>query len=38
MVLLAKAHPRDGLQALSKFGEPVDGKYPIVSQPCHTDR
>jgi uncharacterized protein (DUF2252 family) len=30
---LAKAHTRDSLQALSKLGERVDGKYRIVSQP-----
>jgi uncharacterized protein (DUF2252 family) len=30
---LAKAHTRDSLQALSKLGELVDGKYRIVSQP-----
>jgi uncharacterized protein (DUF2252 family) len=29
----AKAHTRDSLQALSKLGELVDGKYRIVSQP-----
>jgi len=29
----AKAHTRDSLQALSKLGELVDGKYQIVSQP-----
>jgi uncharacterized protein (DUF2252 family) len=29
----AKAHARDSLQALSKLGEQVDGKYRIVSQP-----
>jgi uncharacterized protein (DUF2252 family) len=29
----AKAHSRDSLQALSKLGELVDGKYRIVSQP-----
>jgi uncharacterized protein (DUF2252 family) len=28
-----KAHTRDSLQALSKLGEQVDGKYRIVSQP-----
>ena len=28
-----KAHTRDSLQALSKLGELVDGKYRIVSQP-----
>jgi uncharacterized protein (DUF2252 family) len=30
---LAKAHTRDNLQALSKLGEVVDGRYRIVSQP-----
>jgi uncharacterized protein (DUF2252 family) len=30
---LAKAHTRDSVQALSKLGELVDGKYRIVSQP-----
>src|SRR4029453_15536043 len=30
---LAKAPPRDSLQALSKLGELVDGRYRIVSQP-----
>ena len=30
---LAKAHTRDSLQALSKLGEMVDGRYRIVSQP-----
>jgi uncharacterized protein (DUF2252 family) len=30
---LRKAHTRDSLQALSKLGELVDGKYRIVSQP-----
>jgi uncharacterized protein (DUF2252 family) len=30
---LAKAHTRDSLQALSKLGERVDGRYRIVSQP-----
>ena len=30
---LAKAHTRDSLQALSKPGELVDGRYRIVSQP-----
>jgi uncharacterized protein (DUF2252 family) len=30
---IAKAHTRDSLQALSKLGEMVDGKYRIVSQP-----
>jgi uncharacterized protein (DUF2252 family) len=30
---LAKAHTRDSLQALSKLGEVVDGRYRIVSQP-----
>jgi uncharacterized protein (DUF2252 family) len=29
----AKAHTRDSLQALSKLGELVEGKYRIVSQP-----
>jgi uncharacterized protein (DUF2252 family) len=29
----AKAHSRDSLQALSKLGELVNGKYRIVSQP-----
>jgi uncharacterized protein (DUF2252 family) len=29
----AKAHTRDSLQALSKLGEVVDGRYRIVSQP-----
>jgi uncharacterized protein (DUF2252 family) len=29
----AKAHTRDSMQALSKLGEVVDGKYRIVSQP-----
>jgi uncharacterized protein (DUF2252 family) len=29
----AKAHTRDSMQALSKLGEQVDGKYRIVSQP-----
>ena len=29
----AKAHTRDSLQALSKLGEMVDGRYRIVSQP-----
>ena len=29
----AKAHTRDSLQALSKLGELVDGRYRIVSQP-----
>ncbi|MGE5291395.1 MAG: DUF2252 domain-containing protein [Micromonosporaceae bacterium] len=28
-----KAHTRDSLQALSKLGEQVDGRYRIVSQP-----
>ena len=28
-----KAHSRDSLQALSKLGEVVDGRYRIVSQP-----
>ena len=30
---LAKARTRDSLQALSKLGERVDGRYRIVSQP-----
>lgn len=30
---VAKAHTKDSLQALSKLGERVDGKYRIVSQP-----
>jgi uncharacterized protein (DUF2252 family) len=30
---MAKAHTRDSLQALSRLGEIVDGKYRIVSQP-----
>jgi uncharacterized protein (DUF2252 family) len=30
---LRKAHTRDSLQALSKLGERVDGRYRIVSQP-----
>jgi uncharacterized protein (DUF2252 family) len=30
---LTKAHTRDSLQALSKLGELVDGRYRIVSQP-----
>ena len=30
---LRKAHTRDSLQALSKLGEYVDGRYRIVSQP-----
>src|SRR5207342_1011277 len=29
----AKAYTRDSLQALSKLGELVDGRYRIVSQP-----
>ena len=29
----AKARTRDSLQALSKLGELVDGRYRIVSQP-----
>ena len=29
----AKAHSRDSLQALSKLGEQVNGRYRIVSQP-----
>jgi uncharacterized protein (DUF2252 family) len=31
--LTGKAHTRDHLQALSKLGEVVDGRYRIVSQP-----
>jgi uncharacterized protein (DUF2252 family) len=31
--VFAKAHTRDSLQALSKLGELVDGRYQIVSQP-----
>jgi uncharacterized protein (DUF2252 family) len=31
--ILAKAHTRDSLQALSKLGELVNGQYRIVSQP-----
>ena len=31
--ILAKAHTRDSLQALSKLCEQVDGSYQIVSQP-----
>jgi uncharacterized protein (DUF2252 family) len=31
--IAAKAHTRNSLQALSKLGELVDGKYRIVSQP-----
>ncbi len=31
--IAAKAHTHDSLQALSKLGELVDGKYRIVSQP-----
>jgi uncharacterized protein (DUF2252 family) len=31
--LTGKAHTRDSLQALSKLGEVVDGRYRIVSQP-----
>ena len=31
--LTEKAHTRDSLQALSKLGEVVDGRYRIVSQP-----
>jgi uncharacterized protein (DUF2252 family) len=31
--MLAKAHTRDSVQALSKLGELVDGQYRIVSQP-----
>jgi uncharacterized protein (DUF2252 family) len=30
---LRKAHTRDSLQALSKLGEVVDGRYRIISQP-----
>jgi uncharacterized protein (DUF2252 family) len=30
---MRKAHTRDSLQALSKLGEYVDGRYRIVSQP-----
>jgi len=30
---LRKAHARDSLQALSKLGELVDGRYRIISQP-----
>ena len=30
---MTKAHTRDSLQALSKLGERVDGRYRIVSQP-----
>ena len=30
---LRKAHTRDSLQALSKLGELVDGRYRIISQP-----
>ena len=30
---LDKAHSRDSLQALSKLGELVDGRYRIISQP-----
>jgi uncharacterized protein (DUF2252 family) len=30
---VGKAHTRDSLQALSKLGEVVDGRYRIVSQP-----
>ncbi len=30
---MTKAHTRDSLQALSKLGEIVDGRYRIVSQP-----
>jgi len=33
MKAIAKAHTRDSLQALSKLGELVDGRYRIVSQP-----
>ena len=31
--IMRKAHTRDSLQALSKLGEYVDGRYRIVSQP-----
>ena len=31
--VVAKAHTHDSLQALSKLGELVDGRYRIVSQP-----
>ena len=31
--MMEKAHTRDSLQALSKLGESVDGRYRIVSQP-----
>ena len=31
--MVAKAHTHDSLQALSKLGELVDGRYRIVSQP-----
>ena len=31
--VMTKAHTRDSLQALSKLGERVDGRYRIVSQP-----
>ena len=31
--MMDKAHTRDSLQALSKLGEVVDGRYRIVSQP-----
>jgi uncharacterized protein (DUF2252 family) len=31
--IMRKAHTRDSLQALSKLGEFVDGRYRIVSQP-----
>jgi uncharacterized protein (DUF2252 family) len=31
--IAAKARTRDSLQALSKLGESVDGKYRIISQP-----
>jgi uncharacterized protein (DUF2252 family) len=31
--ITGKAHTRDSLQALSKLGEVVDGRYRIVSQP-----
>jgi hypothetical protein len=31
--VVAKAHTRHNLQALSKLAELVDGRYRIVSQP-----
>ena len=31
--MAAKARTRDSLQALSKLGELVDGRYRIVSEP-----